>query len=260
MDRLTRRRRGRDSTAAGGRGRYAPLAGKRRRNTESLRRLRILDGRLRRSRWRRRARSGRCWHSTRGIHTRVLSSIRQGRGNGEPWPGRRRRRVSGWCWFGLGFAGAPRCRGWWRSRSPFRSRRCWGCGRCRNGFGNRPRRDCWRRGRRRRRSQSCSRPIDRRRGRRRRGGNCLLGLSCLLLLEEVDNEVLVFTDKVVGQALGRQVFSKVLPPLRVKGIKFGKRRGCCCRCRRLLVIPIHAPRPVIPCWRGYPRRFRRCGG
>jgi hypothetical protein len=48
----------------------------------------------------------------------------------------------------------------------------------------------------------------------------LIGLRRLFLLEKIDNEVLIFTDKVIRQAFGFQILPKVLPPLWIKGIQF----------------------------------------
>lgn len=74
--------------------------------------------------------------------------------------------------------------------------------------------------RRRRRSQARPWPVGgRRRGRGGRRRYWLTGLRCLLLFEEVDDEVLVFADEVVGQAFGLQILSEMLPPLGVKGIQ-----------------------------------------
>lgn len=53
------------------------------------------------------------------------------------------------------------------------------------------------------------------------GGRLAL-LFLLLLLQEVDNEVLVVPDKVICQAFGSQIVSKMLPPLRIERFQGGE--------------------------------------
>lgn len=47
---------------------------------------------------------------------------------------------------------------------------------------------------------------------------------CLFLLQEVDDEGLVITNKLVAETLGRQIVSKMLPPQRVKSFQRRKLR------------------------------------
>lgn len=46
----------------------------------------------------------------------------------------------------------------------------------------------------------------------------LVLLLLLLLFQEVDNEVLVFSDEIISQALRFQIVSEMLSPLRIEGL------------------------------------------
>lgn len=52
----------------------------------------------------------------------------------------------------------------------------------------------------------------------------LVLLFLLLLLEEINNEVLVVPDEVVGQAFGFQVISKMFSPFRIESLQ-GRKLG-----------------------------------
>lgn len=80
-------------------GRNISLAGKGRRNTVFLRRLRVFDWRLWWPGRRRRPGSRGRWDSARRFRARVFASIRNRWRNSKPRPSRRRRRVSWWCRF-----------------------------------------------------------------------------------------------------------------------------------------------------------------
>lgn len=46
----------------------------------------------------------------------------------------------------------------------------------------------------------------------------------LLLLQELNNKILIFLDKVIGEALGPKVVAKVFSPIGVKGFEDGELR------------------------------------
>lgn len=77
----------------------------------------------------------------------------------------------------------------------------------------------------------------------------MLALLFLLLLEEIHNEILIVTNKVVRKPLRFQVVSKVLPPERIKGIQ-GRKLGW----RWVSVVSIGTPRPRVTRRRRYVSR------